>query len=202
VTRPAPSALESAPPLAADETLITSTRPRRQWLPAVVMALAVSTALIWSLPGGTPPEPAAGRADARVDVRSAPPGASIFVDGEPTGQRTPAVLKGLPLRPLHVRVAKAGFVPQQREVELASGAVATLLYELSASDGSAAFAGAPRDARYYVDGQEVDGKRPVLLSVGPHAVRVEAAGALIFSDRVVIVAGEQTIRVATGRAAL
>ena len=144
------------------------------------------------------------RAEARVDVRSTPPDAAIFVDGEPTGLRTPVLLQGLPAnRQLQVRVVKAGFTPQQRRVALATDSVQTLVYELVASDGLVAIAGAPRGSRLYVDGEEValQSQTPLSLPVGTHAIRVEVAGALVFSDRVLVVPGEQTIRVTQDRAA-
>jgi hypothetical protein len=179
-----------------------STGPKRQWLAGVVVAgaLATGTALV---PLSRAPRPAA-RPEARVEVRSTPSDAAIFVDGEPTGLRTPVVLQGLPAdRPLQVGVMKAGFAPQQRPVALATGAVQTLVYELVASDGLVTFAGAPRGARFFVDGEEltVRSQQPVPLAVGPHALRVEAAGALVFSDRVLVVPGAQTLRVGEGRAA-
>jgi len=195
--------------LASAPRSIDPRRPRRQWLPAAafVAALAAGTALLPLVPGRAGlahPRKTTERPDARVDVRSTPPDAAVFVDGEPTGLFTPAVLKGLPAnRPLQVRVVKAGFAPQQRRLALATGSVQTLVYELVASDGHVVFAGAPRGARFYVDGQEVpvDDQQPVTLAVGPHAIRVEAAGALAFSERVVVAPGEQTIRIINDRAA-
>lgn len=195
--------LESPHPRSLGSTRSASAAMRkRQWPPAAVIvgALAVGAALI---PFAREPKPAA-RPDARVDVRSTPPNAAVFVDGEPTGLRTPVVLQGLPAnRQLQVRVVKAGYTPQQRRVALAPGAVPTLVYELVASDGLVVFAGAPRGSSFYVDGEEIamESRTAIPLAVGPHAVRVEAAGALVFSDRVVVVPGEQTIRVSKARAA-
>jgi hypothetical protein len=121
----------------------------------------------------------------------------VFVDGEPSGLRTPVILKGLAEgRKIRLRVEKAGFSRQEREITVGEGAAETQAFELIASVGLVHFAGAPADAHVYVDDVVVaQGGGPLNLSVGPHAVRVERPGSLIFSGTVIIVAGEQTIRV-------
>ena len=201
LTTPQPRPLWSA---SARPSVLPSTRrwPRWQWLTAVALALALAVGTALAALAQAPKRPE--RAEARVDVRSTPPDAAIFVDGEPTGLRTPVLLQGLPAnRQLQVRVVKAGFTPQQRRVALATDSVQTLVYELVASDGLVAIAGAPRGSRLYVDGEEValQSQTPLSLPVGTHAIRVEVAGALVFSDRVLVVPGEQTIRVTQDRAA-
>jgi hypothetical protein len=77
------------------------------------------------------------------------------------------------------------------------------MFDLVPSAGIVHFVGAPSDARIYVDDVTVtvDGQSKVSLSIGQHDVRVETASALIFSGRLVVAAGEQTIRVDGDRAA-
>lgn len=150
------------------------------------------------------PGASSAQAEARgqLEVQSLPEGASIFIDGEPTGLRTPAVLKSLAGgRTRRVRVEKAGFASQEREVAIAPGAALVERFELQASRGSVLFAGAPQGARIFIDDARVpwDGK-PLSLPVGEHAVRVEAQNSLIFAGDVVVVGGEQTIRVGNGAA--
>lgn len=178
------------------------------WLVSTVLAacavLAVGLLLILvtssesALPGAAGGSASADRTG-RVEVRSTPEGAAVFVDGEPTGLRTPVVLKGLvPGRLIHLRVEKAGFASQERPIEITPGGTATSSFELLASDGRVLFAGAPPDARIYIDEAlvAVDRDTPLNLSVGAHAVRVETPNGLLFSDQVDIVPGEQTIQVA------
>jgi hypothetical protein len=161
---------------------------------AVLLASSDQTSPFRDAPPGSEPADRGGR----VEVRSTPPGAAVFVDGEPTGLRTPVTLKGLARgRKLALRVEKAGFAGQEREIELASGSVETHAFELITSVGLVQFAGAPAGARIYVDDVLVDAraKEHVDLAVGPHRVRVETLGSLIFSGTVDVVAGQQTIRV-------
>lgn len=137
-------------------------------------------------------------ASGQVEVRSVPAGAAVFVDGEPTGMRTPAVLRGLAEgRTLRVRVDKAGFAAQERTVSIAPGSVEALAFELLASEGRVRFTGVPEGGRVYVDEVLIAGGEgePVRLPAGRHTLRVETPAALVFSDTVVVVAGEQTIRV-------
>ena len=183
-------------------------REERKWVigatVAVCALIAIGTVALLSTSDKSSPlrnssrDSQLGDRNGRVDVRSTPEGAAVFVDGEPTGLRTPVVLKGIAVgRRLLLRVEKAGFARQEREIEIAGGSVETHAFELLASVGLVHFAGAPPDAQIYVDEVRVDaeGEKHVDLSVGRHTVRVETIGSLIFSGTVVIVAGEQTIRV-------
>jgi serine/threonine protein kinase len=206
-----PSALARAelPPLQTLQAVQAVQAPAsRMWLVSTVLAacavLAVGLLLIVATSsGGTlqgaPEASTPADRSCRLDVRSTPEGAAVFVDGEPTGLRTPVVLKALtPGRTIHLRVEKAGFASQEGQVEIAPGSAETRSFELLASDGRVSFAGAPPDARIYVDDAPValDRDTPLELSVGAHAVRVETPSALLFSDRVEIVPGDQTIDVA------
>lgn len=202
------SSFTSAPALTnagAAAPAAPNARPRTWMIIAVLAAcalIAVATAVILSSSVGSSPFQDVSRSAqlaelrGQVDVRSSPEGATVFVDGEPTGLRTPATLRGLADgRKLLLRVEKAGFASQQREIPVVGGSVVTYTFELLASDGLVVFAGAPADARVYVDDAEVSVSKPVSLSVGPHEVRVETPSSLIFSGTVAVVAGEQTIRV-------
>jgi hypothetical protein len=174
-------------------------------LSVVALSLAsVAAALFFSAEQPASPQGAApAAARGQLDVSSTPDGAAVFVDGEPTGLRTPAVLRGLASgRVLRVRVEKAGFKSQEREITIAAGEAVARSFELLPSDGLVQFAGVPSDARIFVDDVLVvsDGK-PVALPVGQHALRVETRSALVFSGTVVVLAGEQTIRVDGARTA-
>jgi serine/threonine-protein kinase len=211
LVRRTPSLFTGEPALAVAQLTSASAsgaRPPRTWLVAATIAtcaaIAIGTAVLLSSSDESSPFRDASRdsqlADrsGRVDVRSTPEGATVFVDGEPTGLRTPVVLKGLAAgRRLRLRVEKPGFASQERELEVVGGSVEPHAFELTASMGLVHFAGGPADARIYVDEALVDieDEKRVNLSVGPHTVRVETTGSLIFSGTVVIVAGEQTIRV-------
>ena len=68
-----------------------------------------------------------------IDLRSQPSGASIFVDGRPTGLKTPAVLDGLPVgRAVRLRLDLDGYAPVSKETTLAAGQPQTLSFTLTA----------------------------------------------------------------------
>ncbi|MEY4547508.1 MAG: hypothetical protein RL685_3703 [Pseudomonadota bacterium] len=208
--REGPATFRAVPPPSAQarpNTLAPQSNPgSRLWplgaLLAVCAAVAAGAGALLSsdssstLQGAPRAAPVAERR-AQLEVRSTPEGAAVFVDGEPTGLRTPAVLKSLVAgRLLRVRVEKAGFASQERKVTLSAGAATAEAFDLLSSNGLVHFAGVPSGAHLFVDEARValDGKA-VSLSVGRHAVRIEAQSSLIFSGTVVVAAGEQTIRI-------
>lgn len=195
----------SPQPLMASSSRAVTEPPARQrpWLIGAVLAgcasLSVAAAMLLSSADHRSPLREAPSVEHRgqLEVSSKPAGAAVFIDGEPTGLRTPAVLKGFASgRSLRVRVEKPGYGTQEREVEIAAGSAVTQAFDLVASAGLVHFAGVPAGARLFIDNAraDLDGK-PLSLSVGQHAVRVETQTSLVFSGTVVVVAGEQTIRV-------
>ena len=68
------------------------------------------------------PVATATRATATLEIRSEPPGAHVFVDGTPSGLRTPTVLTGLSAgKRVEVRLDKPGYEPATEQVTLADG---------------------------------------------------------------------------------
>jgi hypothetical protein len=210
-----PSTLMTAPASLASAVLppqpAAPVRASRTWFLGTLLAagavLVVGLVVILATSSGGSLAPqqntAAPDRSGRIEVRSTPEGAAVFIGGEPTGLSTPAVLRGLSHgRTLRLRVDKAGFASQERDVEVVAGREQTQLFELLPSDGRVRFIGAPEGARVYVDDAPItlDRDTPVNLSVGTHAVRVETPSALIFSGTVKVVPGEQTVHVSGDRA--
>lgn len=178
----------------------------------LVAALALSSSFAAWMVFGTDAGPAqehahaaaAAEASASIQVLSSPPGAMIFVDGEPSGLATPAVLKGLePGRSITLRLDKAGYQAMEERITIAEDQAQPRSFQLLPSNGQVRFAGAPSGARVYVDGVAVaeDASRSIEVPVGSHRIRLEDRGALVYSRVVEIAPGEQTIRVeATGSA--
>ena len=113
----------SAPPPLAGASLPPEPPSRRRFVLGVAAgALMVTGAVLASVLFGaskkradSTPDPKAAASAAKrtgtLTVSSSPAGASIFIDGEATGQTTPAALKGMPLgRKLEVSVRQEGFV--------------------------------------------------------------------------------------------
>ena len=80
------------------------------------------------------PERAAVRATATLEIRSDPPGAHVFIDGSPSGLRTPAVLTGLSAgSSVRVGLDKPGYEPITEQVKLADGQTRTVTLTLRRS---------------------------------------------------------------------
>jgi serine/threonine protein kinase len=81
--------------------------------------------------GGASSSASANQSTATLEIHSRPEGASIFVDGRPTGLKTPATISGLPVgRTLNLRIAGEGFRPISRETTPTSGPPETLSFTL------------------------------------------------------------------------
>jgi serine/threonine-protein kinase len=162
-------------------------------LGAVVLAVGLGVAALSKFSSKTAgdegPAPA-GLAAAVLDVRSSPPGAHIFVDGSPSGLKTPAVLRSLPTtRGLEIRLDLPGYATASETVQLADGQTRLLNLTLRDAAVDVRLSGVPEAAAVYVDDVRVDGSKPVPMAVGSRRVRVEAGGSEVFSRTVEVKAG-------------
>jgi len=101
---------------------------------AVVVLAAIGGAAAFMMRGGghdSAPAAATGQTTASLELHSQPEGASIFVDGRPTGLKTPATLTGLPVgTTVKLRIDRDGYRPVSRETALSSGQPQTLSFPL------------------------------------------------------------------------
>jgi serine/threonine-protein kinase len=145
-----------------------------------------------SLRGGAP---AAGSAQATtsLELRSQPPGASIFVDGRPTGLKTPAVLGGLPVgRTVKLRLDLGGYTAASRETTLTAGQPQMLSFALESAMGAVRLVGVPRQATAELDDRPVDPSKPIAAAVGTHRLRVELAETVLVSKTIEVRANAET----------
>ena len=71
-------------------------------------------------------------------TRSQPPGAHVFVDGTPSGLRTPTVLTGLAAGSrVQVRLDKPGYEPVSEQVTLTDGQSRTISLTLRETPAAA-----------------------------------------------------------------
>ena len=127
-------------PVEEAATAAPSPRPRGSRLVVVASLLGLAGLLgvaTVALRGGAfhadAPASAPAKTTTSLELRSQPTGASIFVDGRPTGLRTPAVLTGLPVgQTVMVRLDLAGYVAASKEVPLTSDQPQTVSFALGA----------------------------------------------------------------------
>ena len=191
--RVTPSNIDSAPAPRGPAPL------RRQIIAGLATALIVMSATLFIARNRAKveaPVVAAVVTTATLTLATEPPGAQIFIDGDPSGTATPFTLTGLRAqRPIEVRLDKTGFRPVIEKIELMPGETRSRSYRLAAEDGTVVFEGLPPQAMIYVDDKQTEARGPLVLSLGEHRIRVETAAGVIWSQTVTVAPGQQTLRV-------
>ena len=117
----------------------------------------------------------------------------MFVDGNPTGLKTPAVLKGLPVRRA-VEIAWTNRVTKGRQSRLFSTkgrrACDVQLREVSSR---VRFRGVPRNAAAFLDDAPIDAAGTVVAPAGTHRLRVEAGSNVLYSKSIELEAGAEIV---------
>ena len=149
--------------------------------------------------GGAPAAPIAPVAPVtgRMLIRSTPADADVAVNGKLVG-KTPLALRDLALGSYTIRVARDGYVPEQRTLHVtaqrpSSSATIDLRAEKS-GPGGLNVQSRPAGARIYVNNRPA-GSTPTSipdLPAGPATVRIEMDGYRVWTAKVHVNTGEQT----------
>jgi hypothetical protein len=141
-------------------------------------------------------------------IRSTPPNADVVVNGQARG-KTPLTMRDLPLGSYTIRIAREGYTPEERRVELTSQrATAATSFSLRAAvEGSAPASSArgpatgpgslnvqsrPTGAQVFVNDQLI-GSTPLAIPSMPEGsatVRIEMEGYQTWTTTVHVNAGE------------
>lgn len=150
------------------------------------------TANVASMPPLVPPVPVGKEVPGGdIYVTSVPPGASIFVDGNPTGAATPFVVRGVPVGK-HTVEARTDCARASASLTVAGQLIARADLALVAQTGSLVVSAHVPDSRVFLDGVEV-GVAPLTLgalSCGPHAIAVRAPGYLETTSDITVLGDE------------
>jgi hypothetical protein len=187
------------------QTSAPGERPAQRKRLAAIAALGLVAAAgiaFASLRGAAPPVATAEPLTAgTLTIRSKPAGAHVLVDGNPSGLTTPATLPGLKAgRTVEIRLDKAGYATTSRRLTVPGGA-STHDFELSEATGTLRFENLPANATIFIDDSAAEGSGPLPVPIGPHRVRVETPGDVVFTSEMQIQRGEQTVRIAPSRKA-
>ena len=112
-----------------------------------------------------------------VKVTSEPAGAAVTVNGVDRGV-TPVTVTGIPKGRATVKLVKAGFQEEVREISMNAGEEQQLALALKGLPGTLSLSSVPAGARFYLDG-EYRGKGEIVLSgLAPreYTVRAELEG--------------------------
>jgi predicted Ser/Thr protein kinase len=125
------------------------------------------------------PEPV--KAVGNILVKSAPPGASVLVDGKRHEHPTPTEIKGLAAgKKYEIRMEKEGFKPWSEIVEPEPDRSLPIEAKLERLMGTIVVRSDPPGASVFIDGQEVSGSTPIELppisADETHAIQVKKQG--------------------------
>ena len=192
-------AVESAPAVepavpASASTLAPARRSRVRIIAAsAVIAGALGGGLVYLLGRHDAADGVvSGPGPATLTVTSSPPGAAIYLAGEPTGMTTPATLSHIAPGPVTIRLELVGHAPVEATVAVAPGARVTRDLRLGPrATGRLVVMNLPRGAVLSVDGAERAAGEPVPVAPGRHTVRVLVDGQPVAQQTIETAGGEQ-----------
>ena len=128
-------------------------------------------------------------ADAVLELRSRPAGASVTLDGKFQG-RTPIELALAPGQSSTVRLFRDGFAGAERNVQLASGERRALDVDLTPDIASVDIRATPADAELTIDGEGRGlAAQTVTLNTSAHTIRIHKPGYVAYETTVTPRAG-------------
>jgi serine/threonine-protein kinase len=199
---PTDSALDRPPVSVVEPPTVSVVEPpvrrrTRRWaiaLIAVAMVAGAGGGLAYvaghhdaDAPGPVTPAPVA------LTVTSSPPGAAIYVAGEPTGMTTPATLSNIAPGRVAIRLELTGYPTSETVIELAPGASVTREIQLGAKRevGRLILANLPSGAVAIVDGDEHAAGEAIAVVAGRHVVRVVVHAQTIAQQTIETTSGDQ-----------
>jgi eukaryotic-like serine/threonine-protein kinase len=130
----------------------------------------------------------------QMTINSTPEGAEVHIDGRTDPSWiTPFNLPGLAPGQHSVTVARAGYAPETRTIDVASGSKSFLVIQLAQLTAAAAITSQPAGAEIFVDGKDTGRVTPAQISVdkaGPHTFVVKKQGYLEETSSASLQAGQ------------
>ena len=170
-------------------------RRRAPWKVAAFALIGAAAVLLGGL-GSARPTPTSAPKPVLTSalLESDPPGAFVFVHGEPTGRVTPVTLSGLDAtEPLQFRLEKSGYASTSGELPLQEGATATRRVTLVANRGVVRFTQLPRGAAVRVGDLVVLAGQDAVLPPGRHVAEVVLGGRVSSTHVIEVAPGPQDI---------
>jgi hypothetical protein len=130
--------------------------------------------------------------EGELAIRSDPPGASVYLDGQPVG-RSPYDGKGLSPKMYRVQVIKEGYEVWEREQAVEAGKKVEVLAQLKEKEGELEIRSDPSEAKVYMDGKDI-GETPLVLSrirLGRYLIRILKEGYSPYEERVEVAGGDR-----------
>ena len=130
----------------------------------------------------------------QMTINSTPEGAEVHIDGRTDPSWiTPFNLPGLAPGQHSVTVARAGYAPETRTIDVASGSKSFLVIQLAQLAAAAAITSQPAGAEIFVDGKDTGRVTPAQISVekaGQHTFLIKKPGYLEETSTASLQAGQ------------
>jgi serine/threonine protein kinase len=166
-----------------------------------VLVAAIAAGLIYTMSLSRPERPPVVKpvASAALQVESTPPGAAVFIGGEPTGLKTPTTLTGVTKPQLEIRLELPGHAPVIRSVTLTPGTTTSAKVTMLPLQGRLVIADLPASAGIVVDGQDFDAGEVIPVSAGQHDIRIVIDGKTVVQQSLETTSGDQGWRLVHGK---
>ncbi|WP_049761570.1 serine/threonine-protein kinase [Candidatus Korobacter versatilis] len=125
-----------------------------------------------------PPPVVPGATTADLAINSNPAGASVQLDGQNRGEKTPFTASGMKAGSHTVIFTRPGYQPMTRTVEIAAGNNASLNVNLAVAPTGIAFESTPAGAQIFVDDEPTGKVTPATVTIPPgsHSVSIFKQG--------------------------
>lgn len=171
------------------------------------LIIVLSLAMVAGIGGGLiyavsrPDHPPATRraVAAQLQIESTPPGAAVFVGGEPTGLKTPTMLTGITQPQLTIRLELPNHAPASKVIDIPAGTTASARITLAALEGRLVVSDLPTGAGVVVDSQEYDAGEVIPLTAGKHDIRIVVRGKVIAQQSIETGTGDQGWKLVQGK---
>jgi serine/threonine-protein kinase len=165
---------------------------------AAIMLTGIAAGLTYTMSGSREAR-AARKTPGAVQIDSTPPGAAVFVAGEPTGLTTPATLAGITSKQVSVRLELPGHAPVTRVFDVLAGATVSAQLALTPLGARLILSNLPAGASIFVDDSEYLAGDVIAVGAGTHAIRIVAGGRTIVEQSLDATAGDQALRLVSGK---
>ena len=138
-------------------------------------------------------------AQAAIEITTTPPGAAVFVGGEPTGLKTPTTLTGITKPQLLIRLELAGHAPVSKSVAVPAGATTSTQVTLTRLEGRIVISDLPGSAAVFVDTEEYAAGEVMPVTAGRHTIRIVIDGRTVAEQSTDTTTGDQYWKFARGK---
>lgn len=166
---------------------------------AVLMAAAIAAGLVYMVSRPDPQPAVKQAAPSGLHIETTPPGAAVFVGGEPTGLKTPTTLTGITKKQLLIRLELPNHAPVTQSIEIPAGTTASTQATLAPLRGRLVISDLPAKASVVVDTQEYEAGEVIPVAAGKHDIRIVLEGRTITQQSVETAAGDQGWKLVHGK---